>query len=91
MYYRFFKDMDLKHKRRFLCCCTASELEMYVDDHDASGVQKETHGLSTHMSCDIVRPLGLSRSSEMPGVEQDWWQNNPFGCEISLGIKSPWG
>lgn len=41
MDYRFFKDMELKHNRRCLCCCTATELEMYVDDHDHGGAQKE--------------------------------------------------
>ncbi|CAH3034731.1 unnamed protein product [Porites lobata] len=41
MDYRFFKDLELKTTRKCLCCCTATELEMYVDDHDSSGAQKE--------------------------------------------------
>ena len=41
MDYRFFKDLELKTTRKCLCCCTANELEMYVDDHDTSAAQKE--------------------------------------------------
>lgn len=41
MDYRFFKDLELKTTRTCLCCCTATELEMYVDDHDATAAKKE--------------------------------------------------
>ncbi|XP_031550776.1 uncharacterized protein LOC116288165 isoform X2 [Actinia tenebrosa] len=41
MDYRFVKDLELKRTNKFCCCCTANELEIYADDHDAGGDHKE--------------------------------------------------
>ena len=47
MDYRFFKDLELKTTRKCPCCSTpVTELEMYVDDHDTSGAQKEGEPLN---------------------------------------------
>lgn len=41
MDYRFLKDLELKRTNKCLCCCTSNELEIYCDDHDASGAHKD--------------------------------------------------
>ena len=41
MDFRFFKDLELKENFFFCCCCKRYALEMYVEDKDAKGSERD--------------------------------------------------
>ena len=44
MDFRFFKDLELKENYFFCCCCKRFALEMFVEDKDAKGSEREGDG-----------------------------------------------